>query len=175
MKTTSKMPIVLIGFMGAGKSTIGKILSRELNCSFTDLDSLVEAQLNQSIPEIFELEGEKAFRRYECQYLKHALEKNDIIATGGGILSDDQTFNFLKKQEITVVWIDAPFEILYERIKNDANRPNANKKSYDALKSLYYSRNSRYNEIAFIKISSKISLRETLNEIKNTIFANDQY
>lgn len=96
MKTTSKMPIVLIGFMGAGKSTIGKILSRELNCSFTDLDSLVEAQLNQSIPEIFELEGEKAFRRYECQYLKHALEKYDIIATGGGILSDDQTFNFLK-------------------------------------------------------------------------------
>ncbi|MCS4485520.1 shikimate kinase [Staphylococcus americanisciuri] len=170
-----KRPVLLIGFMGAGKSTVGQALSKRNQCSFIDLDQYISKCEKRTIPEIFEQDGELGFRLYEFQYLKQALKNYDIIATGGGIISFDQTFNFLKTVDADIIWLDAPFPDLYQRIKNDSNRPNVKSKDARAVKHLYSSRLSRYNEIAFIKITTKETLTQTLSEIENVLFANDQY
>lgn len=175
MKLKMDTPLLFIGFMGAGKTTIAETLAESYQCSFIDLDAYVETETQKSIPQIFEEEGEQGFRRHEFECLEKAIQSYDIIATGGGILTYDATYQFLKEAEVKAIWVDAPIEALYERVKDDTNRPNANKKSFESLKHLYSTRISRYNEIAFIKISSAAPLSETLNEIKIKLSANDQY
>lgn len=174
MKKFNK-PLLLIGFMGAGKSTVGQALADKYKVNFIDLDRLISDSEDRSIPEIFEQDGEFGFRIHEYNYLQQALVDYDIIATGGGIISFDKTFEYLKTAPAHIIWLDAPFSKLYARIKNDRNRPNAQKGDESAVKNLYLSRLSRYNEIAFIKITTKDTLTQTLSEIENVLFANDQH
>ncbi|MGW7899076.1 shikimate kinase [Staphylococcus shinii] len=157
-------PLILIGFMGTGKTTLGKYLSKHNQLSYIDLDAYIVQQENQSIPDIFKQIGEAGFRELEYKYLKECINHYNIISTGGGIIESDQTFDFLKLQR-RVIWLDCDLNIVYNRIKNDSNRPNANNKSLFELKSLYSSRVSRYNEIAFIKLNSSKSLHSLQCEI----------
>ncbi|MCO4331313.1 shikimate kinase [Staphylococcus hyicus] len=168
-------PILLIGFMGSGKTTIGKILSESLNLPFVDLDAKIVEMTHSTIPQIFETSGETEFRKLEYEQLKKHLTSPQVIATGGGIIEHDESFTMLKQYTSSIIWLDAPFENLYERIVNDENRPNARNKSYSDLKNLYSSRISRYNEIAFIKVNTAKTSRDILNEINKALFANDQY
>ncbi|UXR68679.1 MULTISPECIES: shikimate kinase [unclassified Staphylococcus] len=170
-----KRPIILVGFMGSGKSSIGKALAKRHNYRFIDLDQHIASSEKMSIPDIFKHDGETTFRLYEQKYLKETLHKYDIISTGGGIITNDETFQFLKTLNAEIIWLDAPFSILYQRVKGDPNRPNAKNSNYETLKNLYLSRVSRYNEIAFMKVTTKNTMDETLHEIENNIFANDQY
>ena len=107
----------------------------------------------------------KGFRNLEFKYLKCA-NQFDVIATGG-IIEGNDAFNLLKEQKCYMVRLY--IEILYDRIKNDSNRPNATNKSLFELKSLYSSRVSRYNEIAFIKVNSSQSLSDLQNDIMEAI------
>lgn len=161
-------PLILIGFMGTGKTTLGKYLSKHNQLSYVDLDAYIVEQETQSIPDIFEQIGEAGFRKLEYKYLKECINHYHIISTGGGIIESDQTFDFLKLQK-RVIWLDCDLNIVYNRIKNDSNRPNANNKSLFELKSLYSSRVSRYNEIAFIKLNSSKSLNSLQSEIMEEI------
>jgi len=161
-------PLILIGFMGTGKTTLGKYLSKHNQLSYIDLDAYIVQQENQSIPDIFKQIGEAGFRELEYKYLKECINHYNIISTGGGIIEGDQTFDFLKLQR-RVIWLDCDLNIVYNRIKNDSNRPNANNKSLFELKSLYSSRVSRYNEIAFIKLNSSKSLNSLQSEIMEEI------
>ncbi|ARJ49844.1 shikimate kinase [Staphylococcus lutrae] len=168
-------PILLIGFMGAGKTTIGKALAKKYHYSFIDLDAYIEMTSKKTIPQIFEENGEQGFRKLEFHCLKEALLSYDLIATGGGILTEDETYQFIRDKKVSAIWLDAPFEKLYKRIQGDANRPNANKKSFEFLNHLYSERVSRYNEIAFIKVSTAHSMEATLSDIQDQMLANDQY
>lgn len=161
-------PLILIGFMGTGKTTLGKYLSKHNQLSYIDLDAYIVQQENQSIPDIFKQIGEAGFRELEYKYLKECINHYNIISTGGGIIESDQTFDFLKLQR-RVIWLDCDLDIVYNRIKNDSNRPNANNKSLFELKSLYSSRVSRYNEIAFIKLNSSKSLHSLQCEIMEEV------
>ena len=161
-------PLILIGFMGTGKTTLGKYLSKHNQLSYIDLDAYIVQQENQSIPNIFKQIGEAGFRELEYKYLKECINHYNIISTGGGIIEGDQTFDFLKLQR-RVIWLDCDLNIVYNRIKNDSNRPNANNKSLFELKSLYSSRVSRYNEIAFIKLNSSKSLHSLQCEIMEEV------
>ncbi|MGJ7588011.1 shikimate kinase [Staphylococcus shinii] len=161
-------PLILIGFMGTGKTTLGKYLSKYNQLSYIDLDAYIVQQENQSIPDIFKQIGEAGFRELEYKYLKECINHYNIISTGGGIIEGDQTFDFLKLQR-RVIWLDCDLNIVYNRIKNDSNRPNANNKSLFELKSLYSSRVSRYNEIAFIKLNSSKSLHSLQCEIMEEV------
>ncbi|MDW8571125.1 shikimate kinase [Staphylococcus shinii] len=161
-------PLILIGFMGTGKTTLGKYLSKHNQLSYIDLDAYIVQQENQSIPDIFKQIGEAGFRELEYKYLKECINHYNIISTGGGIIESDQTFDFLKLQR-RVIWLDCDLNIVYNRIKNDSNRPNANNKSLFELKSLYSSRVSRYNEIAFIKLNSSKSLHSLQCEIMEEV------
>lgn len=82
-KEVKKEPIIFIGFMGTGKTTLGKYIAEKEGKSFIDLDQLIELRTHQTIPEIFELKGESGFRKLETQYLQEAINEYDIISTGG--------------------------------------------------------------------------------------------
>ena len=115
--------LILIGFMGSGKSEIGRRLAAISGFAFLDTDALIEAQTGKKIADIFHDHGESHFRDLEsalCRSL--AVHKNTVIATGGGmpIKSENQTF---LKNAGTVFFLSAPKEILYQRVKHSQNRP----------------------------------------------------
>jgi len=164
LKNNILKPIILVGFMGTGKTTLGKYLSKRNHLSYVDLDDYIVEKENKSIPEIFKQQGESGFRLLEHKYLKQCMNRFDIISTGGGIIEGDKSFSLLKEYT-SIIWLDCDLKIIYNRIKNDNNRPNANNKSLFELKNLYLSRVSRYNEIAFIKVNSSKSLSDLHNEV----------
>lgn len=114
--------LFLIGMMGAGKSTVGKILSERLNYRFFDTDAVIEESTQQSISHIFAESGESAFRELETEVLSQlAAYTRMAIATGGGIVLERQNWSYLHHG--IVVWLDVPAEVLYERVKHDTSRP----------------------------------------------------
>lgn len=119
----SNQCIVLVGMMGAGKSTVGKALAKHLSWDFTDTDHLIEQQTGVSIPVIFEIEGEAGFRRRESTALAGFVGKErQVIATGGGIVLAEENRDVLK-QIGSVVYLSASAAELYQRTRMDKNRP----------------------------------------------------
>lgn len=167
------MAIVLIGFMGAGKTTVGELLSRKMQLPFMDLDKAIVEKENMSIPEIFEKFGEAYFRKMEHDILKTYINKNIIIATGGGIIENPNNMKILQKNKLNI-WVDANIDTVYNRIVGDNNRPNAQNKSFEEIKKLYNSRISRYNEIAYIKVYNEIDVTLSVQEIHNQIMTDDE-
>lgn len=119
-----KKNIVLIGFMGSGKTTVGIRLSYRLRKSIEDTDKLIEKRQKRTIREIFEQDGEAYFRELETRLLKEAVEKrkNQIISVGGGTPVREENRELLKKLG-TVVYFRVKPETVYERIKHDTTRP----------------------------------------------------
>jgi shikimate kinase len=118
-------PIALIGLSGSGKSTIARLLGKELGWSYADTDALVEASAGCSIPHIFREQGEEAFRTLEAEALRQALAHDDplVLATGGGIIlrADNRA---LLQQHARVVWLDAPAAELLARLsRHNEHRP----------------------------------------------------
>ncbi|MGN4156671.1 shikimate kinase [Staphylococcus auricularis] len=158
----SNPSLILVGFMGTGKSTLGKYIANQNSLTFVDLDDYIVDKTSQNIPEIFENKGETAFRELEYEALQETMSTYDIIATGGGIIEYAPSLALLRNAK-GVIWVDCEFDTIFSRIKNDKNRPNAKNKSFVELKNLYSKRVSRYNEIAFKKVNS-IQTVEVLSE-----------
>ena len=116
--------IFLIGFMGCGKSSIGKRLSYVLKKPFVDLDSQIESANGKTITEIFATQGEEAFREMETEALKKLFDVklSYVVATGGGLPVRDKNRRIMKKQGI-VIYLRANADTLYERLKHDVTRP----------------------------------------------------
>ncbi|WP_239017000.1 shikimate kinase [Sphingomonas ginkgonis] len=115
--------IVLVGMMGAGKSTIGRRLARRLAVEFVDSDVEIEKTTGLKTSELFELYGEDAFRDGERRVVARLVQgRPRVIATGGGAFNHPDTRSLLNRQAITV-WLDAPIEVLAERTRRRDNRP----------------------------------------------------
>ena len=128
-----RLPLILIGFMGAGKTTLGEYIASTYQLSYVDLDHYIVEQEQMTIPTIFKQYGEQHFRRLEAHYLQECIQQFEVIATGGGIIEGAQSIEILHKQS-NIVWLDCDLNIVYDRIRNDPNRPNANNKSLYDLK-----------------------------------------
>ena len=116
-------PIVLVGLMGAGKSTVGKRLARRLGLPFVDSDSAIEDAAGYSAAEVYERFGEKDFRDGERRLVARLVEGSvGVIATGGGAFVDPRTRQLLNERAITI-WLDAPVDILRERTARRDTRP----------------------------------------------------
>ncbi|MDR4508004.1 MAG: shikimate kinase [Candidatus Brocadiaceae bacterium] len=121
------MNIILVGFRGTGKTTIGKILAQRLHKKFVDSDERIERESGKTIKDIFAENGEKYFRKVETQIIKELSLLDDvIISTGGGVILKEENVKLLKKNGI-IIFLHADADILYKRIRNDSetqqNRP----------------------------------------------------
>ena len=116
-------PVILIGMMGAGKTSVGKALARALGRRFLDADHEIEARCGVSIPTIFELEGESGFRKREAQVIDELTVMPDIVlATGGGAVLLEENRECLASRGIVVYLVARP-EDIFERTRHDRNRP----------------------------------------------------
>src|SRR6266496_1372644 len=115
--------IILIGMMGAGKSSVGCSLQRRTQFALLDTDEIVASKFGLSIPEIFSKYGEQVFREAETQALREmAPDKQTVVVTGGGIVLGEDNLDFLKRLGV-VVWLDGKEETLFERAARSGNRP----------------------------------------------------
>jgi shikimate kinase len=116
-------PLILTGFMGAGKSSVGRLLAGKLGCPFIDLDAEIVAMAGRSINEIFAKDGEAAFRFLESACLEHALRRGlAVIATGGGAVIADSNRTLMRATGV-VVNLTASFGRIVERLSGAADRP----------------------------------------------------
>lgn len=115
--------IYLVGFMGAGKSSVGEFLAEKLGYRLIDLDLEIEKDAGRGIPQIFREEGEPAFRSMESRALRTAGAGHDVVvACGGGIVASAENREFMRENGITV-WLDAPLDVMLERCGGSLNRP----------------------------------------------------
>ena len=141
----SKKNIVLIGMMGSGKSSIGKILSKKLNLDFVDIDSKIEESENKTISDIFKTNGEIYFRKIEKNLSINYLElQNKIISLGGGGYINPEIRKQCLKNCISV-WLNWKHETLINRINNSKKRPLAMKLNSSEIKKLIIERSKIYN------------------------------
>ena len=141
--------IFLVGLMGAGKYTVGRILARRLGKRFVDSDHEIEKRNGVTIPVIFEIEGEDGFRRREQEVLADlAQEKDLVLSTGGGIVLKPENREVLRNHGF-VVYLNARPELLAERTKHDRTRPLLNVEDpLTRLRELYAVRDPLYREVA---------------------------
>lgn len=130
--------------MGAGKTSVGRRVAELVGCAFTDLDDLVVAARGLSVAEIFEREGEAAFRAAEAEALPEALGRGGVIALGGGTPLHDPSWRAVKTGAVSV-FLDAPLEVLLARIGPGAGRPLAARGRAE-LERLWSERLARYRE-----------------------------
>src|SRR3954447_19348155 len=115
--------IVLVGMMGAGKSTIGRRLAARLRLPFLDADAEIETAAGMSIPDIFETHGEPHFRDGEARVIARLLDAGpSVLATGGGAFMRDETRNRIRDKAVSI-WLKADTDIIMKRIKRRADRP----------------------------------------------------
>ncbi len=116
--------IVLIGYMGSGKSKIGQILAQKLDFPFYDLDFLIENELKKSIGEIFSEEGEVFFRKKEHEVFKRVIESNQsyVLSTGGGTPCYANNHLFLANEDVVSIYLKASIPVLVSRLKNEIDK-----------------------------------------------------
>lgn len=150
--------IIFVGPMGAGKTTIGKQLARQLGRTFYDSDRVIEERTGANIPLIFEMEGEEGFRRREKAVIAELTQLHDIVlATGGGVILDPDNRDQITRQGF-VIYLNAPLDHLFNRTSKDKNRPllqtaDPRKKLEEILKI----RDPLYREVADIVIDTDSS------------------
>lgn len=144
--------IVLIGMMGSGKTTIGKLLGEKLTLRSIDIDVIIEQNEKKTVSEIFQNEGEKYFRNIERETIKKNFTNKDlIISLGGGAFEDQLTQELLLKNS-TVIYLKTSPNVILERIKNNTNRPLLkNQMTVEKIQSIILQRQKNY-ELANITI-----------------------
>jgi len=157
--------IVLIGFMGSGKTTIAKMLSKRLGIKWVDIDSLVEKEVGITIPEIFERYGERFFREKEKEKLKEVLKSKEdmVISTGGGLPALENSMDLINRFSVSI-YLESSFDALWERISKDSYRPLV-KLGRKKLKEIFEQRVPFYRKAKFSVRTDKLSPEETVEEV----------
>lgn len=157
------MNIVLCGFMGSGKTVVGNELSKIMGRKFVDTDELIEQEQGVAIKAIFATHGEDYFRDLEFECCKKVSElKNCVVSTGGGALTFERNVEALKNNG-KIVFLDASFDVICDRIGNSNNRPLFQDR--EKARALYDERKSKYLHAADYVINGDMSARKTAMEI----------
>lgn len=163
------MTIFLCGFMGCGKTTVGKILAKKMGCSFYDTDELIVENQGMTIPEIFAQKGEPYFREIEADIVKSMCGKKAVIACGGGAMINPDTAKAVKDAGETIVFLDVDFDTCYERICGDSNRPIASSSTKDELKERFDKRYVLYKNHSTLQIDASGSPMETAEAVRRSL------
>lgn len=165
--------IFLVGLMGAGKTTVGKLLAKRLNKIFIDSDHEIEKRTGVNIPLIFELEGEAGFRSREAAVIQELTAHPGIVlATGGGAVLNPQNRDNLRRNG-TVIYLRAKVEDLWQRTRHDKNRPLLQTSDpLGKLRELFAQRDPLYRETADIVVDSgSQSLHALIHQIEDRLAA----
>ena len=149
--------------MGSGKTLVGALVADRLHAEFFDLDHLVEDQAGMSIAEIFATHSEAAFRAFEKETLPRLLIPGAVVALGGGVVMDDDNWNLIRDRSITV-YLEVPFQVIWERIKNLGTRPLIFNRTEADVEELYRRRLPRY-EKADHRVDGTREAGEVANEV----------
>ncbi len=158
--------IIFIGFMGAGKTYIGRIIAEKFALNFIDLDEYIESSSGMSINEIFMHGGERYFRKLERKAL-NMIHKEDVISTGAGIVESYLNREWLDQPDKTVIWLNPSWDVLWRRIK-DSTRPKVKSLNEEEVKELWQKRRKFYEECAGI-IYEKEDLEELIEIVEGAV------
>ena len=161
------MSVYLCGFMGCGKSHIGRMTAKRLGMKFIDLDRYIVNAEGLTIPEIFDKFGEPHFRALEAKYIRE-LAKGCVVATGGGALINDETAKYARENGISV-YINTDFEMCYQRISGDKNRPLVVKNTKEQLRELYETRSKIYKRNSTFMVNGNARDRIIADEIAKLV------
>ena len=165
------MNIFIVGPMGSGKSTVGKIISNEMFLNFFDTDDEIETRTGASIDWIFDLEGETGFRKRESAILEEMVKMNSIVlSTGGGIILSESNRELLSSRG-TVFYLSTPIEVQVERTAKDKDRPLLkNGDASEILTKLHEEREDLYQKVSdYIVEAENKSSQEVAGEIINLV------
>ena len=174
MSTVASRPIVLVGMMGAGKTSVGRALAARLGARFVDVDEEVERRAGRRVADIFATEGEAAFRALESSVLGEVLrgadtnlpESNVVVSTGGGVVTTPQNRDLLADPAWDVVLLDASIDELLSRLPLDDARPLLGVDRRGALEALWRSREADYRLVA-TKVVQTTGL--TIDEVAQSV------
>lgn len=142
--------LVLVGMMGAGKSTVGRVLADRLGRELFDSDAMIEERTGQTVREIWQAVGEPAYRELETDVLIEALGRDEpsVIAGAGGIVLRDENRELLRGPSAHVVWLLADVDVLLDRVRNGGHRPLLDGDPHGALTAMWNDRAGLYREVA---------------------------
>ncbi|MCO7175218.1 shikimate kinase [Sporolactobacillus kofuensis] len=159
---------ILTGFMGSGKTTIGKLLARTAHCTHLDLDDLIVKYAKKTINQLFAEQGEKYFRDLETELLVKVLEQPGILSTGGGTIGSVQNRQLLEKNTAPVIYLKTSLDSVICRLHGDNTRPLF--QSYAAFFTLYQRRMYAYEQSAdFTIITDNKSPARIAEEIQSLL------
>ncbi|KXG77862.1 3-dehydroquinate synthase [Fervidicola ferrireducens] len=166
--------VVLSGLSGSGKTTVGKILARELSRFFVDTDRMLEDSVKMDIPRIFDIYGEEGFREMETAAIKKVSKlKNAVISIGGGAVTKKANVNFLKENGL-IVFLDASPDVLLSRLTDDTSRPLLASSSLEEkrkkLQSLYRDRYDLYRQAADLVVNADDTPKAVAEEILRELY-----
>ncbi|NMF90005.1 shikimate kinase [Aromatoleum petrolei] len=143
--------VILVGMMGAGKTTVGREYARRHRMRFIDCDHEIEARTGVKVSTIFEIEGEEGFRRRETQLIDELTHESDLVlATGGGVVLNPDNRAIMSERGI-VVYLNVPTSVLWERTRHDRNRPLLQVPNpRERIETLYRERDPLYRSVADI-------------------------
>jgi shikimate kinase len=161
-----KKNLILLGMMGVGKTTIGKIVAKKQGLEFVDTDKNIEKKCSMKISEIFKIKGEKFFRiKEEKEVLKSLTKNNCVIALGGGAFVNESIRNSILKNAISM-WLDNDLVTLNKRIKWNKNRPLLDKKNNQKkINKLYAERKNIYKLANHKIVCNDLSKEDIANKI----------
>lgn len=168
-----KQSVVLVGLMGAGKSSIGSALAKRLNIEFVDSDIVIEGKERRTITDIFANSGEKYFRDMERETLINLAQEKDVmvIGTGGGAFINDETRQIIKQKTISI-FLKADLEVLIKRVGNGAGRPLFKDKTpKEVLEKLIEARYSLYHEADLAVQTKDEVIQETLHRVIESLYS----
>lgn len=163
--------LILVGFMGAGKTSVGRKLAEKLDKPFIDLDAAIEFKEQRRIPDIFQMDGEPYFRLIEYEALQSTSYGDSIIATGGGVVTYEPSYDLLIASPC-VIYLKGSPDVLYKRINQDTRnkRPLAANQTLDSVTALLTSREEYYESVANVVIQvDELSIEECTKEILQQI------
>jgi shikimate kinase len=150
MSVCADRHIVLVGMMGAGKSSVGRVIAKRLDRNLFDSDEMVESRTGRTVREIWNDEGEPAFRVLETEVLREAVaaESPSVIAAAGGVVLSDANREVLKEGGAHVVWLLADVDLLLDRVKAGMHRPLLDDNPEETLRKMYEERSELYQDVA---------------------------
>jgi shikimate kinase len=163
--------IFLIGFMGAGKTSVGRVLAKKMGLDFIDLDEVIKKELGMAIPEIFSRFGEDFFRDEESKVLRSVSQrKGQVIATGGGVVLREGNWEIMKNDGITI-YLKASTGVLWSRVRSNTSRPLLQVENpFERLQELFSKRVSLYERADLMVNTENLSPADVAEKIIRELY-----